>query len=525
MSSVIIVKDGCSLLDVYVYYIMAINQLKAGATLSLISFGVVNLIGLFYTPFMLRMMGQEEYGLFSLVASLISYLTILDFGFGNAIIRYTAKYRAENRERDLPNLFGMFCALYGVIGLLAMIIGFILFFNIDVLFGRTMNEVEQYKIRIMMLLLIFNLVFTFGMSVWRNIPLAYERFIFSKLVNLIRMLLNPIVMVVLLCMGYKAIAMVVVTTVFNVVTLGCDYAYCKFKLNTEIRFSKMPRKLIKEIAIYSFWIFLGVIVERIFWSTGQFILGMYIGSAAVAVYAISVQLAYVYMGFGSSLWSVFLPRVTAITTRVNSESDVSNLFVRMCRIQYLQLLLVFLAFFLFGQDFIRLWAGENYQNAYLITLLFFSALLFPYTQNLGVVILQSRNQMKFYSILRILIALFTLVFSCIWVDNYKEVGCSLAVFVGLIGQTIVMNVYYQVKQNIDILQFWKEIFKVSVVPILFSVCCYYFIHKIEFDNLLYLASGIFAFSGMYFVICWLCVLNNYEKNILLGALKKITNHG
>lgn len=106
---------------------MAINQLKAGATLSLISFGVVNLIGLFYTPFMLRMMGQEEYGLFSLVASLISYLTILDFGFGNAIIRYTAKYRAENRERDLPNLFGMFCALYGVIGLLAMIIGFILF--------------------------------------------------------------------------------------------------------------------------------------------------------------------------------------------------------------------------------------------------------------------------------------------------------------------------------------------------------------------------------------------------------------
>lgn len=79
---------------------MAINQLKAGAILSYVSIGLNNLVGLLYMPFMLRMMGQNEYGLYSLVASVITYLTVLDLGFGNAIVRYTAKFRAEGKINE-----------------------------------------------------------------------------------------------------------------------------------------------------------------------------------------------------------------------------------------------------------------------------------------------------------------------------------------------------------------------------------------------------------------------------------------
>ena len=81
---------------------MAVNQLKAGAALNYVVLGLSNLVGLLYTPYMLRMMGQSEYGLYSLVASVIAYLTIMDFGFGNAIIRYTAKFRAEGKLQDTP---------------------------------------------------------------------------------------------------------------------------------------------------------------------------------------------------------------------------------------------------------------------------------------------------------------------------------------------------------------------------------------------------------------------------------------
>lgn len=82
------------------------NQLKAGAILTYVSLVIGNVIALLYTPFMLKALGQEEFGLYSLANSVVGYLTVLDFGFGSATIRYTAKYRAENNlEKAKEMLF------------------------------------------------------------------------------------------------------------------------------------------------------------------------------------------------------------------------------------------------------------------------------------------------------------------------------------------------------------------------------------------------------------------------------------
>ena len=95
------------------------NQVKAGAILNYVIIGLNTLLGLLYTPYMLHMLGQNEYGLYSLVASIIAYLTILDFGFGNAIVRYTAKFRAEGKLREQWEMFGMFLIVYTLIGFAA----------------------------------------------------------------------------------------------------------------------------------------------------------------------------------------------------------------------------------------------------------------------------------------------------------------------------------------------------------------------------------------------------------------------
>ena len=76
----------------------------------------------------------------------------------------------------------------------------------------------------------------------------------------------------LLGAGYKAIAMVVVQTVFNIITLVLNYAYCKNKICIKIKFDKIDYSFLKEIGVYSFWIFLNVIMDKIYWSTGQFVL-------------------------------------------------------------------------------------------------------------------------------------------------------------------------------------------------------------------------------------------------------------
>lgn len=303
---------------------MAVNQLKAGAILNYVIIGLNTLVGLAYTPYMLRCLGQNEYGIYSLVASIIAYLTILDFGFGNAIIRYTAKFRSEGKLKEQWEMFGMFVIVYSIIGLIAFCGGLGLYFNVDVLFDRTMTSDDLAQAQIMMLLLTFNLAFTFPLSIFGSIITAYENFIFQRVVNIIRILLSTAVMIALLAIGFKAIALVVAQTVFNLLVLIINYLYCKKQLKIQIIFNKFNTSFLKEISIYSFWIFLNAVMDKIYWGTGQFVLGAICGTVAVAIFSVAILLQQMYMTFSTAICNVLLPRITAMVAKNNNPSELDR---------------------------------------------------------------------------------------------------------------------------------------------------------------------------------------------------------
>lgn len=490
------------------------NQLKTGVALNYVLIIISTLVGLLYTPYMLRMMGQSEYGLYSLVASVISYLTILDLGFGNAIVRYTAKYRAEGKKKEQYEMFGMFLLLYTGIGVISLIAGGVLYFNIDNLFGHTMSVDELQKARILILIMIANLAITFPMSIFGSIMTAYERFVFPKMLNILRIALNTAVMIFLLSKGYKAVAMVVVQTIFNVITLVINYIYCKTELHIKICFGKFKWGFLKEVAIYSFWIILNIIMDRIYWSTGQFVLGIVSGTLAVSVFAVAIHLENMYMQFSTAISGVFLPKVTGMVTTNASSKELSDLFIKTGRIQnYIMSLLLF-GFLVFGKPFIALWAGEEYSGSYIITCLFFIALYVPLIQNLGITILQARNQMKFRSLLYISIAFISLILQFMMAKIWGEIGCAIAICGALIlGQGIIMNVYYSKVQAIDIRRFWCEIIKMDIVPILVSVVFIIAQHYFVLDCWLYLAVGIGLFSTVVIFLEYRFCLNENEKEL------------
>lgn len=498
------------------------NQLKAGAALNyaviLLNIGV----GLGYTPYLLRMLGQSEYGLYSLVASVISYLTLLDLGLGNAVVRYTAKYRAEGKVREQYELFGMFLLLYTLIGVLAACAGAGLYHQMDAWFGDTLTADELEKARIMILFLIFNLAFTFPLSIFGSILMAYERFVFPKMLQIVRILLNTAVMVVLLEMGYKAIAMVVLQTVLNLLTLWIHFFYCKYKLHIQIHFCRFRWDWLREITVYSFWIFLSVIMDRIYWSTGQFVLAMFVNTAAVAVFSVAIQLSILYMSFSTSISGVFLPKVTAMVTASDNRKEMSALFIRTGRIQFMVMILVLSGFLVFGKAFIRLWAGDGYQDAYLITLLFFSCLTVPMIQNLGITILQARNQMRFRSLLYLVIAGVSLYFQYKGAETLGALGCAIAISGALLlGQGLIMNVYYHWCQGLDMIAFWKEIGRMAVVPVAVCALSFLLLSRFPVDSWFSLGVGILLYLMVYVPLFVRYAMNGYERELLWMPFRKI----
>ena len=501
---------------------MVKSQLKTGALLSYVVLVLQNMVGLLYTPFMLRMMGKSEYGLYSIAASIVAYLTVLDLGFGNAIVRYTAKFRAEDKRDEQYEMFGMFFLLYCGIGAVALLAGGVLCWNAENIFNASMTADELLRTKIILALMVFNLAVTFPFSLFGSIITAYEQFVFQKVIAIVRIILNTVTMIVLLNLGYKAIAMVVVTTIFNVLTLGLNFWYCKHYLKIKLKFAKFKWGFLKEVSIYSFWIFLNAIMDRIYWSTGQFVLGAYVGTAAVAVFAVAIQLEHMYMSFSTAISGVFLPKVTAMTVRDSDGKAISDLFVKTGRIQYCVMILVLTGFFLFGRQFIHLWAGDGYDDAYIIAMLFFVPLTVPLIQNLGITILQARNQMKFRSLLYLVISLVSLGAQIPLSKYYGGIGCACAIAGALVlGQILVMNVYYQVKQKIDIVRFWIEIIKMSIVPGVLTVLAYYVLQQNALDSVVKLIVGIVLYLLVYLPLFFALSMNAYERDLILKPIRKL----
>ena len=107
------------------------DQVKAGAALPLVSLLISNVIPFIYTPIMLRILGQAEYGLYGIASSFMGYLNLLNFGIGGTVVRYIVKYRARADVKGEEQIFGLFIKIYSVIGAAILIAGTVLALNLD----------------------------------------------------------------------------------------------------------------------------------------------------------------------------------------------------------------------------------------------------------------------------------------------------------------------------------------------------------------------------------------------------------
>ena len=126
------------------------SQLRAGVLLTYLNIGLGSLIPIFYTPVMLRILGQSEYGLYSLANSIVGYLSLLTFGLGSTIVRYVAKYRAEGNKEEEEKVIGLFILIYSVLAVFVLIGGAVLAGNVETIFHRGLTDAEISKITILL---------------------------------------------------------------------------------------------------------------------------------------------------------------------------------------------------------------------------------------------------------------------------------------------------------------------------------------------------------------------------------------
>lgn len=505
------------------------NQLKIGVLLSYVSTGLNMVVQLVYTPIMIQLLGQSEYGLYTLVGSVVSYLNLFSLGFTGAYLRFYTRYSHTKDTKGEARLNGMFLSLFGLMGAAALVCGMILAQFTPQVFGTNLTQQELETAKLLMEILVLNIVLTFPNSLFDSIVSAHEQFFFQRVLYLLGIVCNPLIALPLLLLGYGSVAMVCVTTFITIAKIIVNVWYCFKKLHIKFYFREFDFSLLREMGAFSFFLFFNMVIDQINWSVGKFILGRVSGTAAVAVYGVSTQINSLFISFSTAISSVFAPRVNRIATAQNKTmaQQFTDLMIRVGRIQFMVLGLFMTGFLWFGSYFItNLYATPAYAEAYPASLWLLLPAMIPLIQNLGIEIQRAQNQHRFRSLIYLGMALLNVLISIplsIW---FGPVGTAMGTGVSLlVANGLVMNVYYQKKMGLDMTAFWKSILRLGrglIVPLLAGVAIY---RWVQLNSLKDFAFWVILYAVIYAGSLWLLGMNREEKNLVANIIKRVTVKG
>lgn len=492
---------------------MLSKEIKGGALLSYATIFATNIVGIVLTPYIIKSLGASEYGLYTMIGAFVGYLTVLDFGINNSIIRFVAKYRAEKDQKGEENFLAISFIIYAVISMCIILLGSLGYLYVEELFGDTLTAEQLNKAKVMVLILIFNVAITIPGGAFNAICMAYETFTLPKAVNLVKYLLRSILVVVILYYEGDSVSMVIVDTIMNLIFIAATAYIAFYKLKIKIRFYTFDKNLATSIFNYSVWIFVLALVHKLRWQFGQLVLGLNYETAIVAIYAVGITLGSYYGAFSSAISSLFLPKAMQMTVKSESPQAMTAAFIKISRISTYILFFILGGFILVGRQFIHLWVGDTFAEAYLFTLLIMVGLTFTLSQSFGNDLLQAKNKHRFRGIVILTATLLGVAVGWYLSLSYGAIGLIASIVSFIFLERMVMWWYMNKELKINMIYYFKN-FSGQLLCFLIAISISYpLLGLITMPGWLGLFCKVTLFGLMY-CCCMFQVMNKTEKRLV-----------
>lgn len=490
------------------------SQIKTGAVLSYINIFLNVIIGLVLTPYIIRRLGDSEYGLYTLIGSFVAYLSLMDLGLNNTIIRYVSRFRAQDDKKGEEVFLGTVMKIYLLISLLLIIIGIVIYVNLDTIFGKTLTIAQLTDAKIMFQILVLNIAVTLPGGAFTAISNAYEKFNFPRIVSIVRYVMRALTIVIVLLAGGKALSIVIVDTIFNFLLIGIMFLFVLHKEKVKFDFSEWDKELVKQIFSYSFWIFVLGMISQLQWNSGQILLGMKAGTTEVAVYGVGIMLGTYYGTFSGAFSQLFLPRASHMAIHSNKKEQL-KMMIKIGRISFMVLMFILFSFIILGKEFIYLWVGKSYEDAWFIALIIMIGYTIPLMQTFANSLVEAYNKVSFKAILYLFFLCSGLTIGYFLMPQYQGIGIALGLTLGWGIAQIIMNIFFHQVLNLNMLVFFKEIFK-NLLPVLtFIFALLYFIDKVISDsNWIVFGGKVIIFTLVFWLSLFFIGMNDDEKKLI-----------
>lgn len=506
---------------------MAGESRGKGIAISYVYTVLNTVIGLFMSAYIIRTMGQTEYGVYQTMTSFATYLTLFQFGTNSIMTRNISLCKKDSTEIELyrkntSTIWTVTIIQAAIIA--AASLGFYLMIDLIYKNSLTVEQIQYGKI--LFLIVVVKLIISFFIQVLNGIILGCEHYSLSTVVQLVYLIVRTVLVVALLLFKPYAVHLVVLDTVLTVSMLAYTYFYCKKYLRVSFAFKYFDRAIFVNALPLAMALFLQSIINMANGNVDKFVIGIMMSPEAVSIYSIGMFIYTTFSSLTTIPISMYMPKVAADMRDGKQGAELTETLVQPCRLIFLIGGLVLFGFITIGKPFVSIVYGDEYMEAWIIAVVVMGPMLINMSNGVLVNVLDVMNKRMSRSFFLLITTIGNIVLTIWWIKTWGMVGAAVATAIcTLIGQDIFMNIYYDKVIKIRIMYLFKETFK-GILPSLIISTVFGLISIIWIKN----QYVQFVVGGIVFCLIMVVSMikfgaNSYEKQRILELKNKCINKG
>jgi O-antigen/teichoic acid export membrane protein len=381
------------------------------------------LIGLMVLPFNVHHLGRSAYGLWMLTYSVTTYFTVLDLGYGGAVVRFVAAYRAKKDARALNEILSTMYFLYAGIGILSYLVAIAVSFLLPHIFNLAPDQVSTG--RTVLLITSLNVAVAFAFAVYGGVINGFQSYYLNNVVGTASEILVAIVNVIVLSLGYGLVELVAATTVLRMMPYAL-YRYNAHRVfpDLDIRWRHFRRDRLKELTGFSVYLAIINWSARLNYAVDTVIIGIFLNTAAIGTYSVGLRLSQALFRITNQLHLFLFPAVVHREVTGNA-AEQQRLMVRATRFQLAIATASCGAVIAAADVLIRVWIGPGFEQSVLILQLLAYVVVLRAWMAMPSTVLKGTNRHKFVARASVVCAVANVLLSIVFVKMFGLVGVAL----------------------------------------------------------------------------------------------------
>ncbi|MCQ2802259.1 MAG: acyltransferase family protein [Bacilli bacterium] len=499
------------------------TNIKIGIGISYVALAVSIIATLIVTPKVLAAVGDEQYGLYSFVGSITSWLTVITGALSTSYVRFATKVKKETGKIGSVNtLYFKIYTFFSIFIVIAMfaVVGILYACNFKI---SQYTDAQNNLIYLLLLISTINVAITIMFSIFSHYLTYSNQFIFLRLLSLIISILTFGCNLIFAVTTKSIISIAIVATVLSGVSALATviYAMRHQKMEFEKTTVKKQFPLLKEICIFSSFILLNVVVDQIDRDVDKTLLGSMVDAKSVTIYSFAQFFNTYLLTLSISISGAFTPKIHELVEN-KDQKGLHKVFLDVCKMQCIVVVASVGGYIACGRPFIDVWLGEGYQEIYGYACVLLAINIIPLTANLGIEAQRAMNKHKFRAVLYIALALVNVALSILFIKILppeKAIWGAVfgTVFSVVIGNCIILNIYNKKAIGLPMGRYFLNLFKICLFAAAGVGAAIGVSYAVP-SNVASLAQ-VFIYAGIFLVI-YLGLLAIFERETIKQIISK-----